>query len=191
MSFVSGPYEIVDVNDVVREIARVLARLVGDEVRLILRLDASLARVEADASGIELVLLNLALSSLYATEAGGTIAIHTANVDVSQAISRGGRQVPPGTYARVSVEDARCGRTPVVPASPLAAAFADEAPPGEDVDLFVCSAILGAHGGEILIEGKPGHGTRTDVYLPTRHPAALAAAANTAPASTIGGGQHA
>jgi C4-dicarboxylate-specific signal transduction histidine kinase len=192
MSVVSRPYELIDVNDVVKEVACVLGRIVGDGVRTILRLDPSLAMVEGDASCVELVLFNLALNSLHAVEAGGTIAIQTANVDVTHAISRGGRQVSPGTYARVSVEDSGCDRSPALPARPLAAFFADEVLTGDrGVDLLVCSAILGVLGGEMLIESKAERGTRVDVYLPTRHPAALEAPATTPRASMTGRGQHA
>jgi len=72
---------VVDVNELVAQLEGVLARVLGPQVRLTLRLEATAAIVQAEAVQLEWVFLNLAANSKDAMPNGGNVLVHTASVD--------------------------------------------------------------------------------------------------------------
>jgi signal transduction histidine kinase len=71
---------VADINEIAFQLEGVLARLLGQQIRLILRLDAVDSMVEAEAVQLEWVLLNLAANSRDAMPNGGVFEIRTASV---------------------------------------------------------------------------------------------------------------
>ena len=72
---------VVDVNELVAQLEGVLARVLGPQIRLALRLEATDAIVQAEAVQLEWVFLNLAANSRDAMPNGGNFLVHTASVD--------------------------------------------------------------------------------------------------------------
>jgi len=96
----SGPAAVADVNELILQLEGVLVRMVGDQIRVNLRLDAVDGMVEAEAVQLEWVLLNLAANSRDAMPDGGLFEIHTASVT---------RRSDGVAYIRVTVTDSGPG----------------------------------------------------------------------------------
>jgi two-component system cell cycle sensor histidine kinase/response regulator CckA len=91
---------VADVNDLILQLEGVLVRMVGDTIRVHLRLDALNGMVEAETVQLEWVLLNLAANSRDAMPNGGLLEIQTASV------TRRSDGVP---YIRITVTDSGPG----------------------------------------------------------------------------------
>jgi signal transduction histidine kinase len=96
----SGHTAVADVNDLILQLEGVLVRMVGDQIRVNLRLNAVDGMVEAETVQLEWVLLNLASNSRDAMPDGGLLEIQTASV------TRRSDGVP---YIRVTVTDSGPG----------------------------------------------------------------------------------
>src|SRR6202140_4236411 len=73
---------LLDLNIIVADIRAMLARLIGEDVTIALRLGAALAPVKADRGQIEQIVLNLAVNARDAMPRGGTLTIETANLEL-------------------------------------------------------------------------------------------------------------
>jgi two-component system, cell cycle sensor histidine kinase and response regulator CckA len=92
----SGQAGVADVNELILQLEGVLARMLGNRIRVILRLQAVDGMVEAEAVQLEWVLLNLAANSRDAMPDGGLFEILTASVT---------RRSDRAPYIRVTVTD--------------------------------------------------------------------------------------
>ena len=72
--------EITDMNALVGDIARLLGRILGEDVVLNLHLDAGLRPVMVDPSQLEAALVNFATNARDAMPKGGRLDITTSNV---------------------------------------------------------------------------------------------------------------
>ena len=79
---------VLDLNVLVRQCESLLRPIIGEDVRVILRLDPKIGHVKADPAQLEQVILNLALNARDAMPAGGTLALETCNILVDTALAR-------------------------------------------------------------------------------------------------------
>jgi len=98
----SGQAVVADVNELILQLQGVLVRMVGDQIRVHLRLDAVDGMVEAETVQLEWVLLNLVANSRDAMPHGGLIEIQTASVT---------RRSDSVAYIRVTITDSGPGMT--------------------------------------------------------------------------------
>lgn len=97
----------LDLNALVGETERMLARMIGEDVELALDLDPELAHVLVDGAQVEQVLANLAINARDAMPRGGRVLISTRNVELNgdaRAVD-----LEPGAYVRLSVADTGFG----------------------------------------------------------------------------------
>ena len=92
---------ILQVNDVLVEIGKMLRRLLGDQIELVFEPSAILPMVQIDRSQIEQAFINLAVGARTAMANGGRILITTKKFTLRKALLREGRSLTPGTYAHV------------------------------------------------------------------------------------------
>jgi len=101
--------KILNVNDVVSEISKMLPTLLGAHVDFSLELSADAGNVNADPIQMEQVLINLAVNSRDAMPQGGKLIISTAARDLEGDTSGEQPAVLPGRYAEICVRDSGCG----------------------------------------------------------------------------------
>jgi signal transduction histidine kinase/FixJ family two-component response regulator len=147
---------VVDVNRIVRETETLLRHLIRADVRLEIALEPRLVAVEADASQLEQVIVNLVVNAADAIEGGGTIAIATANA-----------AGPDGPSAMLSVADDGIGMDEATRERVFEPFFTTkELGRGTGLGLATVYGIVEQSGGSIEVESEPGLGATFRVYLP-------------------------
>ncbi len=155
---------VLDLNDVVRHVANILQRLIGEHIRLTLRLDPQRVCVTADPGQIEQVLLNLAVNARDAMPSGGALTIETSHVTLDE--DRAARVgVVPGPYVMLKIADTGMGIPTDVQAR-LFDAFFTTKRHGTGLGLSTVHSIVKKAGGYIQVESAPGQGAAFLTHLP-------------------------
>ena len=157
---------VLDVNDLVDHLQRMLTRVLGEEIHLVTSLAPSVWPVKIDASQFEQVLLNLVLNARDAMPDGGLVTIRTENVEVG-ADAAGPSAPSPGSYVQVTVSDTGPGLTPNARAHLFEPFFTTKEPGrGTGLGLATCYGIVTQAGGQIAARSETGRGTTFLVWLP-------------------------
>jgi hypothetical protein len=157
---------LLDVNQVVASVERLLMRVLGNAVRIELYRDADVALVVADTSQIEQVLVNLAVNSRDAMLRGGTLTIRTSGTtfDFTAAAIL---DVAPGPYVTIDVEDTGSGMDETTRTHAFEPFFTTKGPAqGAGLGLAMVYGIVRQSGGAIELHSTPGAGTRVRIHLP-------------------------
>src|SRR5260370_37744350 len=96
-----------------------LGRLIGEDVRLVLRLAPDAGATKADRGQLEQVLANLAVNARDAMPKGGTLTIVTENVQLDEEYANNHPGVRAGAYMMLSLSDTGSGLTDGVTARML------------------------------------------------------------------------
>ena len=158
---------ILDLNEIVSEVAGMLRRLIGEDVELLCRLDPLLGGVEADPNQIHQVLINLAANARDAMPRGGTLTIATANTTLLASLMRTGVEIPAGQYVLLSIEDTGSGMDETT-RQRIFEPFFTTKKDGKGTGLGLASVygIVRQSGGHIVVESAPDEGTTFQIYLP-------------------------
>src|SRR5262249_11541198 len=97
--------EVLDLNQVIAGMDRMLRRLIREDVELITIPGANLGNIRADRGQLEQIVMNLVLNARDAIADGGRIAIETARAELDQAFARDHLGVTPGPYVLLSIAD--------------------------------------------------------------------------------------
>ncbi len=181
-------HEVVDVARVVRDLARMLGRVIGEDVTLELAVDDDTGCTHADRGQLEQIVMNLTVNARDAMlPNGGTLSIETktAMLDGTHASEAG---VPPGKYVVLSVADTGSGMSDEVLSHLFDPFFTTKTGGhGTGLGLSTVYGIVKQAGGGIRVESGPARGSRFDVYLPRVAPSRPPAAAD--PATQRGGNE--
>ena len=157
---------VVDVNGVIEEMGRMLERMLGDRVQLVLGLDRGAGASVVDRSQLEQVVMNLAVNARDAMPDGGTVLIETAVVTVDDAYVRSHPEARAGQHVMIGVSDQGVG----IPAADLPSLFepffSTKGGNGTGLGLSTVYGIVRRAGGPIDVFSEPGFGTTFRVYLP-------------------------
>ncbi|MFI5381564.1 MAG: ATP-binding protein [Tepidisphaerales bacterium] len=156
----------VRVHNLNREIEiwrRLLTRLIGEHIEIVLRLEGNLANVRADAGQLQHVVFNLAVNARDAMPTGGKLTIETSNLSVPPANCG----LPPSPCVLLSVSDTGTGMTPETLRHAFEPFFTTK-PPGKGTGLGLATAfgIIKQHGGHMDVFSSPGNGATFRIYLP-------------------------
>jgi two-component system cell cycle sensor histidine kinase/response regulator CckA len=158
---------VLDLNEVVRDLDKMLRRLVDENVQIIISPGDEIGRVKADAGYISQVLMNLIVNARDAMPHGGKVTITTANVKLDAT----GLETPagggPGDHVMLSVSDTGAGMTDEVKTHLFEAFFTTKpAGKGTGLGLATCQTIVQQSGGRIEVESQVGKGTTFKMYFP-------------------------
>ncbi len=160
-------FQTLDLNGLVEELVEMLRRLIGEDVAVDMQLAPGLWPVRADASGIEQVIMNLAVNARDAMPGGGRLALRTENVLLDGEGSRFMPGARPGRFIRISVQDTGTGMAPEVMEYIFDPFFTTkEKGKGSGLGLSVVYGIVANHQGWIHVDSVLGQGTTFDIYLP-------------------------
>ncbi|MGD0168024.1 MAG: ATP-binding protein, partial [Gaiellaceae bacterium] len=101
--------ESLDLNEIVSEVGKLLAQLIGDDVELETTLAPGLKPVANDRSQLEQVIVNLAMNARDAMPEGGTLAIETASLKLTEPLVDIDGSLAPGRYVTLSIRDTGIG----------------------------------------------------------------------------------
>ncbi|MDR3764094.1 MAG: PAS domain S-box protein [Acidobacteriota bacterium] len=159
---------ILDLNSTVDETAKMIRRLIGEDIELVISLQRPLPVVKADPAQISQVLLNLCVNARDAMPRGGRLTVST----MSAAISRQAREsmpgLLPGAYSVLNVSDTGIGMPPAVRARIFEPFFTTK-PVGKGTGLGLSTVygIVKQSGGYIGVESELDCGTTFQVYFPS------------------------
>ncbi len=159
--------EIVDLNKIVTELHRFLARLIGEHIELDTHLEAGLDLIRIDPSQMEQVIVNLAVNSRDAMPEGGKLTIETENVYLDEEYCLLHAEGEPGRYVRLAVSDTGAGMNETTKARLFEPFFTTkETGKGTGLGLSTVHGIVKQSGGQIWVYSAVGQGTTFKTYFP-------------------------
>jgi PAS domain S-box-containing protein len=158
---------ILDLNVLVGDLAKLIRRLIGEDIEFTMTLDPALGSVEADPGQIEQVIMNLVVNARDAMPHGGELVIKTANADVYQPQASRRLGVRPGPYVMLAVSDNGVGMDADVLQHLFEPFFTTkEQGKGTGLGLSTVFGIVKQHNGSVVPQSEPGQGTTLGIYLP-------------------------
>ena len=155
----------VDLNAVIVGMQDLLKSAIGTAVAIETWPAPDLWSAMADATQIELVVLNLAINARDAMPRGGLLTIETANALVGPPHHPGEPEA--GEYVAFTVRDNGVGMTEDVLARAFEPFFTTKVPgAGSGLGLSQVYGTARQSGGGVRIDSSPGLGTSVTVYLP-------------------------
>jgi PAS domain S-box-containing protein len=157
---------IVNLNDVATENIKMLTRMIGEDVDLVLVPSPNLWPVRADAGQIEQVIMNLAVNARDAMPSGGKLTIETSNVTLDEEYARFHGPSRPGDYVMIAVSDTGVGMDTDTQSHIFEPFFTTKGPKGTGLGLSMVYGIIKQSGGYIWVYSEIGRGTTFKIYLP-------------------------
>ncbi len=179
--------EALDLGAVVADVQSLLARSIGEHVKLVVHTAASLPPVRGDRSQIETVLVNLAVNARDAMPGGGTLTIESGVTLLDGDQAGLSPPVPSGSYVTLSVTDTGVGMSPDV-VMRIFEPFFTTKPQGHGTGLGLATVhgIVAGAGGGLSVQSELGVGTTIRAFFPAADQA-IAAKATPPAAVDVGG----
>ncbi len=158
---------VLDLNEVIREMDKMLFRLIDHPIEMALHLAEKVGRIRADSGYLGQLLMNLVINARDAMPDGGTLTVSTSNIVIGEDEDRSEEKIPSGDYVLLSVRDTGIGMTAEIKAR-LFEAFFTTKPKGKGtgLGLATCLTIVKQSNAHIVVESEPGQGATFKVYFP-------------------------
>ncbi len=158
--------KVVDLNGVVTENLKMLTRLIGEDIDLVMVPGADIGAVKADPGQIEQVVMNLAVNARDAMPHGGKLTIETANVKLDANYARFHSPVQPGDYVMLAISDTGMGMDAETQTHIFEPFYTTKGLKGTGLGLSTVYGIIKQSEGYIWVYSEPGRGTTFKIYLP-------------------------
>ena len=179
--------KVIDLQDVLGNMTKMLQRVLGEDVDLVLLAPKAPGRVKVDPSHIEQVILNLVVNARDAMPKGGKLTIETANILLDDGYAMNHLPATPGSYVMMAVSDTGTGMDAQTQARIFEPFFTTKTiGKGTGLGLSTVFGIVQQSGGNIWVYSEPDKGTTFKVYLPRVDAEVDAPKAQVAPRSLRG-----
>ncbi|MBN2685179.1 MAG: response regulator [Pontiellaceae bacterium] len=162
---------LIDLNNAVCDAEKMLLRLVGEKITLVVRVSGEPVLIKIDPVQVEQLLMNLAVNARDAMPHGGRISIGLDCRVITDDECGKPSKLPDGRYAEISFRDSGCGMDEKVMARIFEAFYTTKHEShGTGLGLSIVKSILKEHHGFADVESAPGKGTLFFLYLPIAEP---------------------
>jgi len=159
--------KVVSLVDTLKELTKLLNRLLGEKVTLIIEENSDLSPVRVDVQQFEQVIMNLVVNARDAMPFGGKVHISTINLELEKELTRDRATVPAGHYVVVKVRDEGCGIPPEIMPKIFEPFYTTKrVGEGTGLGLSTVYGIVKQTGGFVFVQSKPDCGSEFEIYLP-------------------------
>src|SRR5580698_9171455 len=157
---------IVNLNDVASENLKMLTRMIGEDIDLVMIPSPKLWPVRADAGQIDQVIMNLAVNARDAMPSGGKLTIETCNITLDEDYARFHAPLQAGDYVMIAISDTGAGMDTDTQSHIFEPFFTTKGTKGTGLGLSTVYGIVKQSGGYIWVYSEVGKGTTFKIYLP-------------------------
>ena len=159
--------KVIDLNAVLGDLAKMLHRLIGDNIALESKYAPNIPAIEADAGMIEQIIVNLAVNSRDAMPKGGQLLITTSAVRIDDSYVQQHPEARNGPFVSLTVTDTGCGMKRETLERIFEPFFTTkEVGKGTGLGLATVYGIVKQHQGWIDVNSEPNLGTTFKIYFP-------------------------
>ena len=157
---------VFSLEDSIATLARLLQRLIGEDVALVIDVARALPPIHGDPGQIEQAILNLVVNARDAMPEGGRLTIRAAAIEATEEFARTHQPLTPGPYVELRVSDTGHGMTPEVRAHIFEPFFTTkELGKGTGLGLAMVYGTIQQSGGFIFVDSEAGRGTTFRLYF--------------------------
>ncbi|MFQ5631869.1 MAG: ATP-binding protein, partial [bacterium] len=159
--------EIIDLNHAIDDLLKMLRRILGEDIQLVVEFSPKTATVLADAGQMQQVLMNLFANARDAMPHGGTLTLKTDILPKEQLAGYLQKKDSLENYVQIVVSDTGSG----IDKESLPRIFdpfytTKEVGKGTGLGLAVVHGIVEQHEGHVQVESESGKGTTFKIFLP-------------------------
>ena len=158
--------KVLDLNEVVAENLKMLTRMIGEDIDLVMVPGPELGAVRADPGQIDQVIMNLAVNARDAMAQGGKLTIETANVTLDENFARTHTPLTAGEYIMLAISDTGVGMDGETQSRIFEPFFTTKGAKGTGLGLSTVYGIVKQSGGFIFVDSQPRRGTAFRTYFP-------------------------
>jgi two-component system cell cycle sensor histidine kinase/response regulator CckA len=159
--------QVLDLNRATGNLTKMLRRLIGEDIDLVMVEGPGMTRVKADPGQVEQVIMNLAVNARDAMPRGGRLTIETSNIEVDAAYAQSHFPMTPGSYVMLTVSDTGVGMDAETQGHIFEPFFTTkETGKGTGLGLATVYGIVKQSGGFIWVQSEVGKGTTFRIYFP-------------------------
>ncbi|HEX8766107.1 MAG TPA: PAS domain S-box protein, partial [Candidatus Acidoferrum sp.] len=158
---------VLNLNDIIRNLLKMLQRIIGEHIEIATALADDLKPVKADPGQLEQILMNLSVNARDAMPKGGKLTLETSNAVLDEDFVRLHVGASVGPQVLLTVSDTGTGMDSATQARIFEPFFTTKGPgQGTGLGLAMVYGVVKQSGGSIWVNSKVGCGATFHIYLP-------------------------